>query len=176
MARQPVFLIALGLGMAVALLTASTAGAQGQSLTVQMASQNSSGISGVATMTDSGGKVKVDVRATGAGSGPQPLHIHEGSCAQLNPTPQFSLSPVTNGTSTTDVDTSLQALTSTPHAIHMHKSAEELSVYVACADVKLGTALPGTGTGDSPIGLLGIALGLLLVGLGSVRRLRARVR
>jgi Cu/Zn superoxide dismutase len=174
MRRQPVFLVTLILGMAVALQTAGAANAQGQSVTVQMASQNSSGISGVATMTESGGKVNVNVRATGAGTGPQPLHIHEGSCSQLNPTPQFTLSPVTNGSSTTDVDTTLQQLSATPHAIHMHKSAEELSVYVACADIKFGAALPGTGTGDSPIGLLSVALGLALVGLGSLRRLRAR--
>ena len=174
MGRQPVFLVALGLAMAIALHTAGAASAQGQSMTVQMASQNGSGISGVATMTESAGKVNVNVRATGAGAGPQPLHIHEGSCSQLNPTPQFTLSPVTNGTSTTDVDATLQQLTSTPHAIHMHKSAEELSVYVACADVKAGSALPGTGTADSPIGLLSVILGLALVGLGSARRLRAR--
>jgi Cu/Zn superoxide dismutase len=174
MRRQPVILLALGLCMAVT--TAQTVAAQGQSLTVQMASQNNSGINGVATMNETGGKLSVSVRATGSGTGPQPLHIHEGSCAQLNPTPQFTLSPVSNGASTTDLDSSLQQLTATPHAIHMHKSAEELSVYVACADIKFGTALPGTGVGDSPIGLAAIALGLALVALGSVRRFSTRRR
>jgi nucleoid-associated protein YgaU len=31
----------------------------------------------------------------------------------------------------------MQQLVATPHAIHMHKSAEEIAVYVACADITL---------------------------------------
>jgi LPXTG-motif cell wall-anchored protein len=174
MGRQPFFLLALGFSVVATLSAAGAAGAQGTTVTVQMASQNSSGITGVATLSDSGGKVRVDIRATGAGAGPQPAHIHEGSCAQLNPTPQFTLAPVANGTSTTDLDTTLQQLTSTPHAIHMHKSSEELSVYVACADIRAAANLPATGSADSPVGLVSALAGLGLVALGSVLRRRAR--
>ena len=31
----------------------------------------------------------------------------------------------------------MEQLLATPHAVHMHKSAEELAVYVACSDIKL---------------------------------------
>ena len=113
------------------------AGAAGPSLSVTMASQNNSGITGLATLTEAGdGKVKVEIKASGAGAGPQPAHIHEGTCAQLNPAPKFPLSPVTNGASTSEISTSLEQLMSVPHAIHMHKSPEEIPIYVACADVK----------------------------------------
>jgi hypothetical protein len=42
-----------------------------------------------------------------------------------------------NGESDTVIDASIQEVTSAPHAIHMHKSAEELPVYVACADTRV---------------------------------------
>jgi hypothetical protein len=43
---------------------------------------------------------------------------------------------VTNGVSITELDGSIQDLTSAPHAIHMHKSPDEMSIYVACADTR----------------------------------------
>src|SRR5262245_64053211 len=111
MGRQRDMAIPLVIGLFVALLGAtSIAAAQAQTLTLQMASQNNSGISGTAVFTQTAGGVRVDVRVTGAGAGPEPAHIHEGSCAQLNPTPQFALLNVANGTSTTEVQTTLQAL------------------------------------------------------------------
>src|SRR5438105_5348688 len=136
MARQRHWTVGIASGLALVFLgTATIAFAQGQPNTLQLAAQNNSGISGTAAFTQTSGGVHVDIRVTGAGAGPEPAHIHEGSCAQLNPTPQFSLQSVTNGSSSTDIQTTLQALTSTPHAVHMHKSADELSVYVACADI-----------------------------------------
>jgi LPXTG-motif cell wall-anchored protein len=157
----------------VALLSGTTiAGAQESPLTLQMTSQNNSGISGTATFTQSGGNVRVAINVTGAGAGPQPSHIHEGSCAQLDPAPKFSLLSVTNGASSTDVQTTLQALTSTPHAVHIHKSADELSVYVACADIA-PRALPRTGEAESATGPLSALAGLSLLGLGLLLRRRA---
>jgi Cu/Zn superoxide dismutase len=167
--------IALGCGLVLALLAATTvAAAQEQALTLQLVQQNNSGISGTAMFTPSGGSVKVDLKVTGAGAGPQPAHIHAGTCAQLDPTPQFTLSPVTNGTSTTDLQTTMATLTSSPHAVHMHKSTDELTVYVACADIK-PTSLPGTGqAGATTAGLVSGAAGLSLLGLGLVLWRRAR--
>src|SRR5947209_19661631 len=98
MSRQRHWTIAIGCGLALALLAATTvAAAQEQATTLQLVQQNNSGISGTATFTPSGGGVRVDLKVNGAGAGPQPAHIHEGTCAQLNPTPQFTLAPVTNG-------------------------------------------------------------------------------
>jgi LPXTG-motif cell wall-anchored protein len=170
MSRQGPWTIALGCGLVIAFLgTASIAAAQAQSTTLQLAAQNNSGISGTATFTQAAGGVRVDIKVTGAGAGPQPAHIHEGSCAQLNPTPQFALQSVTSGSSTTDLQTTMQALTSTPHAVHLHKSADELSVYVACADIN-PSALPRTGEADNIVGVASGVAGLSLLVVGLVLR------
>jgi hypothetical protein len=129
--------LALVLGVLTGLAICMSANAQGQTTTVELTSQNSSGVSGTAMLADVGGKLRVEIRANGAGAGPQPAHIHEGNCAQLNPAPKFALTDVVNGVSNTDIDGSLQAVLSTPHAIHMHKSPDELPIYVACADVRM---------------------------------------
>jgi len=174
--------LVLAFGVLAVLGGAPNVGAQGQTVTVQLGSQNNSGITGTATLTEiGGGKLRVEIRANGAGAGPQPAHIHEGTCAQLNPAPKFSLANVVNGSSTTEVDGSIAALTSAPHAIHMHKSPDELPVYVACADIQAAgqpaagqpasgrpATLPTTGEAPSSTGLAaGMAgVGMLFVGLG----------
>lgn len=174
MRRKQQFTIAIVLGLMVAMLGATTiAAAQSQALTLQMTAQNGSGIAGTATFTPTGNSVRVDISVTGAGAGPEPAHIHEGTCAQLNPTPAFTLLNVANGASTTDVQTTLQALTATPHAVHMHKSADELSVYVACADIAAPGTLPRTGGADTSTGLIALLSGLTLTALGLLFRRRA---
>lgn len=102
MRRTHAAAFALALGATAALGTAPLAGAQGQSATVNLATQSNSGISGTATLTDMGGdRTRVEVRVNGAGAGPQPAHIHERTCANLNPSPKFPLTAITNGASTT---------------------------------------------------------------------------
>jgi LPXTG-motif cell wall-anchored protein len=166
MSRQRQRTIAIGCGLVLALLAATTiAAAQEQSTILQLAQQNNSGVSGTATFTPSGGGLTVSLKVNGAGAGPQPAHIHEGSCAQLNPTPQFTLTSVTNGSSTTTLQVTLPALAASPHAVHMHKSADEISVYVACADIN-PASLPRTGQADSTTGLVSGAAGLSFLGLG----------
>jgi LPXTG-motif cell wall-anchored protein len=164
--------IAVGCGLGMALLGVTTiAAAQDQATTLQLVAQNNSGINGTATFTSSDGGLKVDLKVTGAGAGPEPAHIHPGSCAQLDPTPQFTLASVTNGVSSTDLQTTFQALAATPHAIHMHKSVDEVSVYVACADIK-PASLPATGQAEATTGLLSVAAGLSLLGVGLLLRRR----
>jgi hypothetical protein len=155
----------------------STAAAQSNTLTLTLSPQNNSGISGTATFTDMGnGKTHVVIQANGAGAGPQPSHIHPGSCAQLDPTPAFSLSNVVIGKSATDVDASLQQLIDGHYAVHMHKSQDELTVYVACADIMRAAqprALPNTGNAVEDLtGPVAVALGLGIVALGIVARRR----
>jgi LPXTG-motif cell wall-anchored protein len=176
MLRQRQWTITIGCGLVLALLAATTtiAAAQGTA-TLQLVPQNNSGIGGMATFTQSGGGVMVDLKVTGAGAGPQPAHIHEGTCAQLNPTPKYTLASVTNGSSNTTLQTTFQALAATPHAAHLHKSADEISVYVACADIT-PASLPRTGQAESTTGLVSAAFGLSLLGLGLMLRRRAQRR
>jgi LPXTG-motif cell wall-anchored protein len=182
MSLARVAVIALAFGLAVGLGINSTADAQGQSTSLSLASQNGSSITGTATITElPGGKLRVEIRTNGAGAGPQPAHIHQGTCANLDPAPKFSLTSLTNGASTTELDGSLRDITSTPHAIHLHKAPDELPVYVACADIKLdaGTAsqppvLPQTGDASSlsglTSGLTGISLIIAGLAVGRQRR------
>jgi hypothetical protein len=177
--RKPGGIALVGLFLLLVALP-TTAAAQSQTLTLTMNAQNNSGISGTATFTDLGnGQTRVMMQVSGAGPGPEPAHIHPGSCAQLDPTPAFTLSSVTNGTSTTDVDSTLEELLDGHYAIHMHKSPDELTVYVACADIVRAAqpgALPNTGTlADDWSGGIAALVGVGLVVAGLVLRRRARL-
>jgi len=175
MVRRRENLFAMVCGLVIALVGVTTAvAAQAQTQTLQMTAQNNSGISGTATLTENGGRTRVELKVTGAGPGPEPAHIHPGSCSQLDPTPTFTLQPVTNGASTTDVDTTIAMLTQSPHAVHMHKSVDELSVYVACADITPGS-LPRSGDAETPVAAMWIALaGFGSIALGSLVVWRSR--
>jgi hypothetical protein len=170
-------------GSLVVAAVAPLAVAQNQSMSLTLTTQNNSGIGGTVMLADQGnGKTRVTIEATGAGAGPQPAHIHPGSCAQLDPAPRFALTSVVNGSSTTDVDTTLAQLMSQPSAVHMHKSVDELTVYVACADITASAAgqpatLPRSGDlgGDLPAAIAGL-VGLTLVVLGIGLRRKAGPR
>jgi hypothetical protein len=139
-----------------------------------------SGIAGTARLTTlSADRVAVEVAVNGAGAEPRPIHIHEGACADLNPVPEIPLTTVVNGASTTEVDVSLQQLTSTPHAIFLHKSAVELPIFVACADIMPArhvAAMPATGEGYSDVGLAAglFGVGCALVAMGCMLRRRGQ--
>jgi hypothetical protein len=171
---RALIVVALSCGLLTAAAMAPLVGAQAAPLALTLTTQNNSGITGTATLTDlGGGKTRVAIQVSGAGAGPEPSHIHPGSCAQLNPTPAYTLNNVVNGASTTDVDASLQTLTAGPFAVHMHKSLDEITVYVACADiasVNRPGSLPRTGDLGSPwpaeaAGLVGLSLALAGFGL-----------
>lgn len=160
----------------------SPASAQGQSATLNLVGQNNSGITGTAVITElPGGRMRIEIRANGAGPGPQPAHIHQGTCANLDPAPKFTLTSLVNGTSTTEVAGSLRDITSSPYAVHLHKAPDELPVYVACADIRADggasgrpPVLPAAGSAAIPwawpSALAGV--GLVLMGIGIGRRAR----
>lgn len=104
-------------------------------IVVALEAQNGSGQDGTATLADVDGKVRVTIALTGAQPGAEPSHIHAGSC----PTPgavTYPLNPVSQGRSETDVAVSMaDLLNQLPLAINVHKSADELGVYVACGDI-----------------------------------------
>jgi hypothetical protein len=153
---------------------------QGAGLSLNVASLNNSGITGTAVLRAiEVDKTEVEIFVNGAGAGPQPAHVHEGACADLNPVPKIPLSDLANGVSATQLDESLQPLMSAPHAIFLHKSLQELPVFVACADIMVAgqlSAVPVTGGPDTwfeaGAGLVG--LGLALAGAGAALRHRAR--
>lgn len=127
--------------------------AQGGISIVTLNAQNGSGESGQATLTSiDATHTRVEVTLSGGPADvPQPAHIHDGSCANLNPVPKYPLTNVVNGASTTIVPVALTDLLGGKFAINVHKSAAEVSVYVACGDI---TALSSGGTGGTgPVGM-----------------------
>ena len=108
-----------------------------KSVTVKLSQQNKSGESGTAKLTPAGDKTKVEISLKGAPKGvSQPAHVHEGTCAKLDPKPKYPLQNVMDGKSTTEVSADIKTLTAGNLAINVHKSAEEAKVYVACGDIK----------------------------------------
>ena len=113
-----------------------------ESVTVQLSEQNGSGESGTATFTAEGEKTRVVIDIANGMSAPQPAHIHEGSCANLNPQPEYPLQNVVNGKSTGTVPASLDDLKNEAYAVNVHKSESDLKAYVSCGDIG------GTGSGS----------------------------
>ena len=107
------------------------------SASVKLEPQNSSGESGTATLTKAGdNKTKVVLEVQGAPAGvSQPVHIHKGTCANLDPKPAYPLSPVVNGKSETTVNVSLDSLEKGGYAINGHKSAQDVKTYVFCGPI-----------------------------------------
>lgn len=131
--------------------TTAMTGTITSSLTITLTAQNNSGENGAAMLTDLGnGMTRVAVTVGGAPADvAQPMHIHEGTCANLNPKPAFPLNNLVNGTSTTEITTTLSALLSEPYAINGHKSAQEASVYVFCGDIVSMASMTTTTTPES---------------------------
>lgn len=149
-----------------------------QESSVTMNEQNGSGQTGMAMLTDMGdGTTRVVVTISNGTTSPQPAHIHPGTCATLEPRPQYPLTSLVNGTSETMVPADIDSLTTGAFAINVHKSATEAAVYTSCGDIMAlatgggdtgGTTvgMPRTGSGDmTGLALLAL-LGLSLIGSG----------
>jgi hypothetical protein len=105
-------------------------------LTVKLSPQSNSGESGTATLTEEGGKTKVVLAVTGQPTGvAQPVHVHKGTCAQLDPKPAYGLASLTNGKSETTIDVPLASLQKDKFAINGHRSAQDAKTYVFCGDI-----------------------------------------
>ena len=123
------------LAVAAVLAASATAEAAGP-VTVPLTPQNGSNESGTATFTEEGTKTKVTVAVKGTPAGvAQPLHVHKGTCAQLDPRPAYGLAALTDGKSETTIDVSLAALQAGGFAVNGHKSAQEVSTYVFCGNI-----------------------------------------
>ena len=148
--RRFTVILALALSFLTFVALAGTAAAV-DPVTIQMKVQNNSGQSGTATLTDLGnGTTRVVVETTGAPAGPQPIHIHEGTCAALNPSVKYALTNMVNGRSETTVNAPLSTLLASPHSVNVHKSAQEAAVYVSCGEIVASAAAGGTGGTTQP--------------------------
>src|SRR2546423_8767651 len=110
----------------------------GKSVKVSMKAQNKSGESGSARLTPEGpDKTLVEISLKGGPKGtPQPAHIHEGSCAKLDPKPKYGLENVVDGKSSTVVPQGIDSVRGM--AINVHKSADDVKTYVSCGDIGNG--------------------------------------
>jgi len=124
-----------------------------RTVTVKMEAQNDSGNAGEAVLTEieGGAKVKVVLSVSGAPTGvAQPAHIHGGSC----PLPGgvlYPLTPVMNGASQTEIETTLgELLEQLPLSINVHKSQVEAAIYVACGDITADGMMMGEEMGKNP--------------------------
>ncbi len=101
-----------------------------------LATQNASGELGTVTLTAVGDKTRVEIALANAPTDvPQPAHIHEGSCAKLDPKPKYPLGVVTDGTLTAMVDVPMAQLVAGGLAVNVHKSTKEIPTYIACGEL-----------------------------------------
>ncbi len=118
------------------LILAAPAGAATSTLTVTMDALNSSGETGTAVLTQTDDGVQVVVTLKGAPAAAQPTHIHAGTCGKINAAPEWPLTSLTNGTSTSVVKgVTIDQMLKTPYAINVHKSTSDLGTYVACGNI-----------------------------------------
>ena len=107
------------------------------SMTINLGAQNGSGQNGQAFLNDTpdGLRVKLQVKNEPSGAS-EPAHIHEGTCATLNPAPWKALSNVVGGVSVTTLPgVTLAQLKKSHYAINVHQSASNLKHYVSCGDL-----------------------------------------
>lgn len=99
--------------------------------------QNHSGETGEVTMTQDGDNVVVNVTTTnGPADTAQPIHIHQGTCDALNPKPQYPLTTLQKGTSTTTLkNMTLAQLETGGFAINVHHSTADVPTYYACGNI-----------------------------------------
>lgn len=91
---------------------------------------------GTATLTPNGEQTEVVIDIDSPISDSQPAHIHEGTCADLNPDVAFGLPNVVSGRSEATVEVSLDDLTSGDYAINLHMSDDDLETYTSCGDIE----------------------------------------
>jgi len=107
------------------------------SMTINLGAQNGSKQDGQAFLNDTaaGLRVKLQVKNEPSGAS-EPAHIHQGTCAKLNPAPWKPLSNVVGGVSVTTIpNLTLAELKKGQYAINIHQSAANLKHYVSCGDL-----------------------------------------
>jgi hypothetical protein len=155
--------IVLACLIATVVTPAAPAAAQDNlSLSIPLKEYENSGVSGTATLeaTDGGTHVEMSLRGEPV-TGNHPTHIHTGTCADFDPNPTYPLTTVIlsdvsdAGVSETTVeDVRLRDLLDADYVILVHKSAEELTNYFVCGDIK-ADGRTGGGRNDAATNLEG---------------------
>jgi hypothetical protein len=171
-------------GSVVALLALTGAGHVAAQTGISQATlneQNASGETGVAmigSVDDT--HTRIEITLDGAPKTAQPAHLHLGSCASLDPKPAYPLNDVVGGHSVTVLAVPISDLLGGKYALNVHKSASEISTYVACGDLTAfmnngglapgaggAPGMPSTGAGNElPLIGVGLVSGLALLVLG----------
>ena len=128
---------------AALILSSTLLAAAAAPVAFNLSPQNHSGETAKATLTQGKGEVTVVVDTHGGPANPQPIHIHEGTCAKLNPKPAYPLTTVLDGKSVTHVKgVTLAQLQDGHYAINIHHSTTDIKTYYACGNIpKAGSAM-----------------------------------
>jgi Cu/Zn superoxide dismutase len=122
----------------IAAIACAAAGAYPSTLKLKLYAQNRPGETGTVALEQIPSGVKIVIKMAGGQNGTQPVHIHTGTCANLNPVPTYTLTNIVNGSSTTTLSgTSLGDLLKGKYVIDVHESSADIKRYVACAAIVL---------------------------------------
>jgi hypothetical protein len=116
----------------------ASAAADPSTLKLRLYAQNRPGETGTVTFEQIPSGVKIVVKMAGGQNGTQPVHIHTGTCAKLNPVPTYTLTNIVHGSSTTTISgITLGDLLKGKYVIDIHESSADIKRYVACGAISM---------------------------------------
>lgn len=134
---QRLFMAAALLCAVAFLLIPSSSSAAGGSRIFAMMGENGSGENGAVILTPLGSKTRVQVAVANGPAGViQPAHIHAGACPNVGKVVYPIKGGVVDGGATVVLDVPIDTLLAGGLALNVHKSADQISVYTSCADIK----------------------------------------
>jgi len=121
-------------------IACAAARADPSTMNLELYAQNRPGKTGTAALQQVPGGVKIVVLMADGQNGAQPIHIHTGTCANLNPVPTYALNDIVNGSSTTTIsNVTLDELLKGNYVIDVHESSADATRFVACAAIAMAT-------------------------------------
>jgi hypothetical protein len=127
--------------VALGAIVGATAAAYPSTLYLKLYAQNRPGETGVAAIEQIPGGVRIVVKMSGGQNGSQPIHIHTGTCADLDPVAKYALTNIVDGNSTTTISgITLGDLLAGKYVIDVHESSADINRYVACAAIATRSA------------------------------------
>ena len=116
-------------------MSGASGSGDGGDLVIPLGELNSSGQTGIATLTAMGDQTEIVISIASSAAGVlQPIHVHGGTCDTLGGV-EYPLTNVVDGSSVTVIDAALSSLEGGGNAINVHLSGAEAGTYVACGDI-----------------------------------------